>query len=184
MSQKHKTWVCTICSQSFTRNSSAKRHDINLHEGNADYVRYIDYEIGRIQGKYYQNDPALYKKKSYNYNNLTTNKQSLNISSERTKLSLDDHKYFNLNSFSHSNNDESSQTASFFDKPKEIMELVDQINTIGKNVWPTYLMNQAIIWLLSPYLFNSPNPKTTVEKYLNDFKEITERKRLSNLFKS
>jgi hypothetical protein len=49
--QNHKTWICTICSQSFTRNSSAKRHDINLHEENADYVRYIDYEIGRMQGK-------------------------------------------------------------------------------------------------------------------------------------
>jgi hypothetical protein len=35
---------------------------MSLHEGNADYVRYIDYEIGRMQGKYYQNDPALYKK--------------------------------------------------------------------------------------------------------------------------
>lgn len=183
MRAKHKTWVCTICSQSFTRNSSAKRHDINLHEGNADYVRYIDYEIGRIQGKYYQNDPALYKKKSFNYNNLNlhTSKQSLNISSERTKLSLDDHKYFNLNSFSYSNNDESSQTASFFDKSEEIMKIVNQINNIAKDVWPESLIKLATIWLLMPYLFNSPHPKATVEEYLNAFKEITERKRLSNL---
>src|SRR5688500_19883658 len=42
---------------------------INLHEGRGEYVRYIDYEIGRIQGKYYQNDPTLYNKKSYNFNN-------------------------------------------------------------------------------------------------------------------
>ena len=182
MSQKHKTWVCTICSQSFTRNSSAKRHDINLHEGNADYVRYIDYEIGRMQGKYYQNDPALYKKKSYNYNNLNTNKQSRNISSKSTKLSLDD-MYINLDSFSHSNNDQSSQTASF-DKSVEIMELVDQINNIAKDVWSKPEINQAIMWLLMPYLFNSPNPKRTAEKHLNNFKEITARMRRSNLFKS
>jgi hypothetical protein len=180
--QKHKTWVCTICSQSFTRNSSAKRHDSNLHEGNADYVRYIDYEIGRIQGKYYQNDPALFKKKSHNYNNLNTNKQSLNVSSERTKLSLDDH-YFNLNSFSHLNN-ESSQPASFFDKHEEIMEMVDQINNIAKDVWSPSLLKEFTLFLLLPYLFNRPNPKITVEKYFNWFKEITAQKRLSNLFKS
>jgi hypothetical protein len=183
MSQKNKSWVCTICSQSFTRNSSAKRHDINLHDGNADYVKYIDYEIGRIQGQYHQNDPTLYKKKSY-YNNLNlhTSKQSLNISSERTKLSLDDHKY--LNSFSYSNNDESSQTSSFFDKPEEIMEIINQIDNIAKDVWPASLKGLYTMWLLMPYLSNSPNPKAIIEEYLNRFKEITERKRLSNLFKS
>ena len=179
--QNHKTWVCTICSQSFTRNSSAKRHDINLHEGRGEYVRYIDYEIGRIQGKYYQNDPTLYKKKSYNFNNHNTGKQSLNISSERTKLSLNDHKY--SNSFSYSKKDESSHMASFFHKSQEIMEIVNQINNIGKDVWPTSILTLATIWLLVPYLFNSPNPKTTVGNYLNNFKEITERKRVSNLFK-
>jgi hypothetical protein len=181
---KHKTWVCTICSQSFTRNSSAKRHDINLHEGNREYVRYIDYEIGRIQGKYYQNDPTLYRKKTYNYNNrnLHSSKQSLNISSERIKLSLDDHKY--LNSFSYSIKDELLQTASFFDKPEEIMEIIDQINNIAKDVWPASLKVQYTTWLLMPYLLNSPNPKAIVEIYLNRFKEMTERTRLSNLFKS
>lgn len=181
--QKHKTWVCTICSQSFTRNSSAKRHDLNLHEGNAEYVRYIDYEIGRIQGKYYQNDPALYKKKSYNYNNLNTNKQSPNVTIERTKLSLDDH-FFNLNSFPHSNNDDSTHTASFFDKHKEIMEMVDQVNNIGKDVWSPSQIREFTMFLLTPYLFNTPNPKKTVEKYFNWVKEITSQKRLSNLFKS
>jgi len=49
--KQHKTWVCTVCSQTFTRNSSAKRHNINLHEGKGVYVRFIDYEIGRVQGK-------------------------------------------------------------------------------------------------------------------------------------
>ena len=62
MKQKNKAWVCVICSQTFTRNSSAKRHNTNLHEGKGGHVRYIDYEIGRIQGKYFQNDPVLYKK--------------------------------------------------------------------------------------------------------------------------
>lgn len=62
MKQKNKAWVCVICSQTFTRNSSAKRHNTNLHEGKGGHVRYIDYEIGRIPGKYFQNDPVLYKK--------------------------------------------------------------------------------------------------------------------------
>jgi hypothetical protein len=149
-----------------------------MREG-GEYVRYIDYEIGRIQGKYYQNDPTLYKKKSCNFNNRNTGKQSLNISSGRTKLSLNDHKY----SFSYSKKDESSHMASFFDKSQEIMEIVNQINNIGKDVWPTSILNLATIWLLVPYLFNSPNPKTTVGNYLNNFKEITERTRLPNLFK-
>lgn len=180
---KYKTWVCTICSQSFTRNSSAKRHDINLHEGNGEYVRYIDYEIGRNQGKYYQNDPTLYRKKSSNFNNLKTSKQSLNISSERTKRSLADLKYFNLNSFSDLNNDASSQSAYFFDKREEITELVNQIINITKEVWPTFLINQIIIWLLMPYLLNRPNPKITADEYLNRLKEMTVQLRLSNLFK-
>jgi hypothetical protein len=64
------------------------------------------------------------------------------------------------------------------------MELVDQINNIAKDVWPKPVINQAIMWLLMPYLFTSPNPKRTVEKYLNNFKEITKRMRISNLFKS
>jgi len=48
MKPKNKAWVCIICSQTFTRNSSAKRHNTNLHEGKGGHVRYIDYEIGRI----------------------------------------------------------------------------------------------------------------------------------------
>jgi hypothetical protein len=62
MKPKNNAWVCIICSQTFTRNSSAKRHNTNLHEGKGVHVRYIEYEIGRIQGKYFQNDPVFYKK--------------------------------------------------------------------------------------------------------------------------
>lgn len=61
------------------------------------------------------------------------------------------------------------------------MKIVNQINNIAKDVWPESLIKLATIWLLMPYLFNSPHPKATVEEYLNAFKEITERKRLSNL---
>ena len=78
------------------------------------------------------------------------------------------------------NNDASSHSAYFFDKREEITEMVDQINDISKDVWPTSLINQSILWLSTPYLFNSPNPKTMAEKYLNRFKEITAQKRLSN----
>jgi hypothetical protein len=142
-------------------------------------VRYIDYEIGRNQGKYYQNDPTLYRKKSYNFNNLNTSKQSLNIDSERTKRSLADRKYSN----SHLNNDASCQITHFFDKCEEITELLDQINNITKDVWPTSLINQIIIWLLMPYLFNTPNPKKIADEYLKRLKEMTVQRGLLNLFK-
>jgi hypothetical protein len=62
--------------------------------------------------------------------------------------------------------------------------MVDQINNIGKDVWSPSLIREFTMWLLMPYLFNSPNPKKMVEKYFNRFKEITSKKRLSNLFKS
>jgi hypothetical protein len=42
----------------FIRNSSGKRLNTNSHEVKGNNARYIDYEIGRVQGKYFQNDPV------------------------------------------------------------------------------------------------------------------------------
>ena len=242
--QKSKTWVCTICSQSFTRNFSAKRHDINLHGGNGEYVRYMDYEIGRVQGKYYQNDPAFFKKYSYNYGIPNVNKPTPNFGSEFTQSDIpnvnkptpnfgseftqsdipnvnkptpnfgseftqsdipnvnkptpnfgseftqsdipnneiDSYNYVNSDSFTPPNYDEPPRNTSIFAKAEEIMEIVDQINNLAKDVLNEYQIKQYTRWLLTPYYTNYPHPKTAVEKKLNRFKKTIAITRLKDLF--
>jgi hypothetical protein len=205
--QKSKTWVCTICSQSFTRNFSAKRHDINLHGGNGEYVRYMDYEIGRVQGKYYQNDPVFFKKYSYNYGNPNVNKPTPNFGSEFTQSDIpnvnkptpnfgseftqsdipnneiDSYNYVNSDSFTPPNYDEPPRNTSIFAKAEEIMEIVDQINNLAKDVLNEYQIKQYTRRLLIPYYTNNPHPKTAVEKNLNRFKKTIAIKRLKDLFR-
>jgi hypothetical protein len=47
-----KTWVCTNCSQGFTRMTSARRHNDNLHGGMAMIVRPYEYLNGRLNGRF------------------------------------------------------------------------------------------------------------------------------------
>ena len=56
----NKILVCVLCSQDFTRRSSADRHNQNLHHGQGKIVRMIDYVIGRIAGEYAAN-PLAYR---------------------------------------------------------------------------------------------------------------------------
>jgi len=60
---KH-TWVCSICGQGLTRKSTANRHNNNLHLGGAMIVRPYEYIIGRLNGKFLQSDPSLYRHKN------------------------------------------------------------------------------------------------------------------------
>jgi hypothetical protein len=60
---KH-TWVCSICGQGLTRKSTANRHNNNLHFGGAMIVRPYEYIIGRLNGKFLQSDPSLYRHKN------------------------------------------------------------------------------------------------------------------------
>jgi hypothetical protein len=55
------SYVCTLCSEHFTRRYSAKRHNQNLHNGNAEIVRLIDYLAGRSSGLYTPNHPFWFK---------------------------------------------------------------------------------------------------------------------------
>ena len=59
-------YVCALCSQTFTRKLSGKRHNINLHLGVAPIVRFMDYIIGRIEGRYRPGDPLLYRRRNMN----------------------------------------------------------------------------------------------------------------------
>jgi hypothetical protein len=57
------SYVCTICSEHFTRRYSAQRHNNNLHYGAAEIVRLIDYLAGRSSGQYTPNNPFWFKRK-------------------------------------------------------------------------------------------------------------------------
>ena len=56
-----KIWVCAVCSQDFTRKSSAYRHTRDLHHGTGEIVRMIDYVIGRIAGEYKPGNPLTHR---------------------------------------------------------------------------------------------------------------------------
>ena len=45
-------YVCTICSEHFTRKFSAKRHNYSKHNGASEIVTFIEYMAGRTSGKY------------------------------------------------------------------------------------------------------------------------------------
>ena len=58
-------WVCSICGQTFTRNTIGKRHNLNLHSGMSQIVNYTEYYVGRLNGKYLQpsNSPLSFRRK-------------------------------------------------------------------------------------------------------------------------
>jgi hypothetical protein len=69
---KH-TWVCSTCGQGLTRKTTAKRHNINQHSGDALLVRPYEYIIGRLNGTFSQSDPSLYRRRKKGQNNSLSN---------------------------------------------------------------------------------------------------------------
>ena len=57
-------YVCTLYSETFTRKPSGERHNLNLHSGMAPIVRFIDYIVGRIEGRYQPSNPLLFRRKN------------------------------------------------------------------------------------------------------------------------
>jgi hypothetical protein len=57
---KH-TCVCATCGQGFTRNSSAVRHNDNLHSGQALIVTPYEYIVGRLKGEFLPGDPSIHR---------------------------------------------------------------------------------------------------------------------------
>jgi hypothetical protein len=55
-------YVCALCSETFTRRPSG--HNANLHLGMASIVKFVDYIIGRIEGRYQPGNPSLYRRKN------------------------------------------------------------------------------------------------------------------------
>jgi hypothetical protein len=55
-------YVCTLCSQTFTRRWRGSVHNANIHAGLAKIVRLLDYVIGRANGEYKPSDPSRYRR--------------------------------------------------------------------------------------------------------------------------
>jgi hypothetical protein len=77
-------YVCTLCSQTFTRKLSGERHNLNLHSGMAAIVRLIDYIVGRIEGHYPPSNPLIFRRKN-KYMQRKNNSPSMdNYKNEKT----------------------------------------------------------------------------------------------------
>jgi hypothetical protein len=58
-------YVCTTCSEHFTRKYSAKRHNITVHHNNGgEIVTLVEYLVRRSSGKYQASDPSWYRRRS------------------------------------------------------------------------------------------------------------------------
>jgi hypothetical protein len=56
-------YVCTTCSEHFTRKYSAKRHNITVHHNNGgDIVPLLEYLVGRNSGRYHASHPFWYRR--------------------------------------------------------------------------------------------------------------------------
>jgi hypothetical protein len=54
-------YVCTTCSEYFTRKYSAKRHNITVHDNNGgEIVALVEYLVRRSSGRYQASDPSWY----------------------------------------------------------------------------------------------------------------------------
>lgn len=80
----HKLLVCVTCSQDFTRKSSADRHNNYIHSGMGIIVRFLDYIVGRLEGKYVASDPLLFRKN--NGYNIRARISSVNSSTHSPSL--------------------------------------------------------------------------------------------------
>jgi hypothetical protein len=56
------TYVCTTCSEHFTRKYSAKRHNITIHGNSGEIVPLVEYIVGRSSGRYKASHPFWYRR--------------------------------------------------------------------------------------------------------------------------
>jgi len=57
-------YVCTTCSEHFTRKYSAKRHNITVHHNGGEIVTLVEYLVRRSSGRYQARDPSWYRRRS------------------------------------------------------------------------------------------------------------------------
>lgn len=57
-------WACATCGMYASRKESVRRHIQNLHSGNAIFVSYTDYLVGRQSGVYAPHSNPIYISKN------------------------------------------------------------------------------------------------------------------------
>ena len=63
MDMGRPNYVCTTCSEHFTRKHSAKRHNITVHHNNGgEIVPLVEYLVGRNSGKYQASHPSRHRR--------------------------------------------------------------------------------------------------------------------------
>ena len=64
-------YVCATCGQHFTRMYNARRHNRNIHSNRGEIVRFEEYIVGRVSGKYLPAHPLSYRSKRRSNNKDT-----------------------------------------------------------------------------------------------------------------
>ena len=64
------TYVCTTCSEHFTRKYSAKRHNLTIHNNGGDIVTLVEYLVGRKSGRYQASHPSWYRRSEKSIHNF------------------------------------------------------------------------------------------------------------------
>ena len=80
-------YVCTICSQTFTRRWRGSVHNNKFHGGLGSVVRLIDYIVGRARGQFLPSDPSLFRRKN-KWEKSANEKPSSNRDFEDTILKM------------------------------------------------------------------------------------------------
>src|SRR5919199_6880475 len=77
---KMPLYACGTCGAHFNRRYNAKRHSKIIDAGESEIVSFVEYMIGRSQGKYLPADPMSYRsKRSNNGNNIVHESSNANF---------------------------------------------------------------------------------------------------------
>ena len=168
------TYVCIVCSATFTRKYSAIRHCAHIHAGTAFFVRLIDYIVGRAQGLYQSSDPLSYRRRrntDKNFRNLhslanrnpsASNKipaSQFTVRSNETKK----HEYYGINSTNES-------IESDLPKFQELATLVRKHHSVE-------VANQILSRIKRLYLGGKDNV-IEIDKKLEVYRDIDRNRRI------
>ena len=173
-------WVCSICGQTFTTNTSGKRHNLNLHSGMSQIVNYTEYYVGRLNGKYLQpsNSPLSFRRKKsleVNFLDVQDKQQQQqnnpysfipNISDVKNNIFYD----FYNNTLTDLTESRDALSNNFFQENADMIAYV--IEEYQEKMQP-FLRKEDITWLILDFivipLFSLINPR---EKFFHNKRQL------------